>query len=105
MDLKKQWSFQPEGKLKVGSYVSGGDIIGKCFENNLFEEHRILLPPRAKGKITWITPEGDYTVREKVMEVEFGGKKYEYSLSHFWPVREPRPFADKLVGDMPLLTG
>ncbi len=26
-------------------------------------------------------------------------------MSHFWPVRDPRPFAQKLVGDVPLLTG
>lgn len=105
LDLKKLWSFQPDAKVKVGSYVSGGDIFGRCFENNLFDEHRILLPPRAKGKVMWIAPEGDYTVREKIIEIEFGGRKHEYSMSHFWPVREPRPFADKLVGDMPLLTG
>lgn len=26
-------------------------------------------------------------------------------MSHFWPVRDPRPFAQKLVGEVPLLTG
>lgn len=26
-------------------------------------------------------------------------------MSHFWPVRDPRPFVEKLVGDVPLLTG
>ncbi len=26
-------------------------------------------------------------------------------MSHFWPVRDPRPFVEKLVGDTPLLTG
>ena len=38
--------------------VTGGDILGGCFENNLFDEHRIILPPRAKGKITYIAPDG-----------------------------------------------
>lgn len=85
--------------------MSGGDIIGRCFENNLFDEHRILLPPKGKGKVIWMAPEGDYSVREKVIEVEFNNKKYEYSMSHFWPVRDPRPIADKLMGDEPLLTG
>ena len=104
LDIVKQWDFEPSG-LKVGSIVSGGDIIGKCFENNLFDEHRIMLPPKAKGKVTYVAPAGQYTVREKVIEVEYNDKKYEYAMSHFWPVRESRPFAEKLVGEIPLLTG
>lgn len=38
--------------------VTGGDIIGTCFENNLFDEHRILIPPKGKGKVVYIAPEG-----------------------------------------------
>ncbi len=55
--------------------MSGGDILGTCFENNLFDEHRILLPPKAKGKVTWIAPEGNYNVAEKIIEVEYQNKK------------------------------
>lgn len=65
----------------------------------------IMLPPKAKGKITYIAEDGDYNVREKIIEVEYDNKKYEYGMSHFWPVREPRPFAEKLIGETPLLTG
>lgn len=104
LDITKNWDFEPSN-IKVGSIVSGGDIIGRCFENNLFDEHRILLPPKAKGKVTFIAPPGQYTVREKILEVEFNNKKFEYTMSHYWPVREPRPFAEKLVGEVPLLTG
>ena len=85
--------------------VSGGDILGKCFENNLFDEHNIMLPPKAKGRISYIAPLGNYNVREKIIEVEFNNKKESYGMSHFWPVRKPRPFAEKLVGEVPLLTG
>lgn len=85
--------------------VSGGDIIGNCYENSLFSEHRILLHPKAKGKVTYVAPIGNYNVGEKVLEVEFMDKKQSYSMSHFWPVRDPRPFVEKLVGDVPLLTG
>ncbi len=85
--------------------VSGGDILGQCFENNLFDEHRILLPPKAKGRVTWVAEEGNYNVREKFIEVEYQSKKYDYSMSLFWPVRDPRPYADKLMSDTPLLTG
>merc|ERR1712195_339400 len=33
------------------------------------------------------------------------GKHTDLSMSHFWPVRNPRPVAEKLAGDTPLLTG
>lgn len=55
----------------MGGLVSGGDILGTCFENNLFDEHRIILPPKAKGKITYMAPEGSYTVTDKIIEVEY----------------------------------
>jgi V-type H+-transporting ATPase subunit A len=32
--------------MKEGTMVSGGDIYGAVFENNLFDEHKIMLPPR-----------------------------------------------------------
>lgn len=99
-----KWQFTP-GKYKVGDHISGGDIFGSIFENSLLEDHKILLPPRARGTVTWIAPAGEYTVDEKVLELEFDGSKYDYSMYHTWPVRVPRPVAEKLSADHPLLTG
>lgn len=31
--------------------MTGGDIIGYCFESNLFDQHRVMLPPGAKGRV------------------------------------------------------
>ena len=81
LDRKKLWEFVPEEKLKIGSILGGGDFLGCCFENNLFDEHRILLPPKAKGRVTWMAPAGHYNIKEKMIELEFDGKKYEYSMS------------------------
>lgn len=105
LDNKKLWEYVPNAKLKVGSMVAGGDIIGTVKENNLFEEHRIILPPKAKGKIVSIQPTGQYNIEEPVLEVEFAGKLHKYSMSHWWPVRQARPIAEKLDGNTPLLTG
>lgn len=101
-DIK--WHFTP-GKYSIGDHISGGDIFGSVFENSLIDDHKILLPPRARGTITWLAPEGDYTVDEKIIEVEFDGVKYDYTMFHTWPVRVPRPVAEKLSADYPLLTG
>lgn len=99
-----KWKFTP-GSYKVGDHITGGDIFGTVFENSLIEDHKILLPPRARGKVTWIAPAGEYTVDEKVLEVEFEGKKSDYPMYHTWPVRVPRPVAEKKSADYPLLTG
>ena len=37
--------------------------------------------------------------------IEFEGKKKDLTMSHFWPVRQWRPCAEKLPGKIPLLTG
>merc|ERR1712000_503536 len=100
---EKSWDFKP--LMKVGDHITGGDIWGTVFENSLFSEHKILLPPRAKGKITRLAEKGSYTVEEKILELEFDGKKTEYSMMHKWPVRVPRPVNEKLSSDQPLIVG
>lgn len=91
--------------VKVGDILSQGDIFGQVFENSLFSEHNILVPPRCKGKVTYIAPAGEYNIHEKILELELDGKRVEYSMSHKWPVRQPRPTVEKLKGDVPLITG
>lgn len=75
LDEDRVWEFRPLSKIKEGSMVSGGDIYGAVFENNLFDEHKILLPPRVQGKVTYVAPEGSYTLKDKIIEVEYDGKK------------------------------
>lgn len=99
-----QYDFTP-GSLKVGDHITGGDIYGSIFENSLLDDHKILLPPRARGTITSIAEAGSYNVEDTVLEIEFEGKKHKYSMMHTWPVRVPRPVAEKLSADYPLLTG
>ncbi|KAF2113784.1 ATP synthase alpha/beta family, nucleotide-binding domain-containing protein [Lophiotrema nucula] len=104
LDREKKWDFTP-GKLKVGDHITGGDVFGAVFENSILNEHKILLPPRARGTITRIAEKGSYTVDEKILELEFNGTKTEYSMMHKWPVRVPRPSTEKLSSDQPLIVG
>lgn len=60
LDRAKEWDFVPAG-FKVGDQVSGGDIIGTVRENNIIT-HRIMIPPKARGEITWIGEAGKYRV-------------------------------------------
>ncbi|KAJ6107239.1 hypothetical protein N7523_008562 [Penicillium sp. IBT 18751x] len=104
LDREKKWEYKPAG-FKVGDHITGGDIWGTVFENSLVNDHKILLPPRARGTITRISPAGSYTVEEKLLEVEFEGKKSEFGMMQTWPVRVPRPVNDRLSADSPFIVG
>jgi len=103
LDMKVQWEFEPLN-FKTGDHVTGGDIYGKVFENNMVT-HMIMLPPKAAGTITFIATKGNYSLSDIVLETEFSNVKTKYTMMQVWPVRTPRPVADKLAADFPLLTG
>ncbi|KCV67805.1 V-type proton ATPase catalytic subunit A [Fonticula alba] len=104
LDKDKPWEFVPSEKLRVGDHLAGGDVFGKVYENSLVDV-LILVPPRGRGTITYIAPAGSYSLRDTVLTLEFNGKKHNYTMMHNWPVRQPRPVAEKLNADHPLFTG
>jgi len=65
----------------------------------------IMLPPGEMGSVTYIAEKGNYTLKDVVIAIEFQTKKKEFTMLQFWPVRQPRPTAEKLASDHPLLTG
>ncbi|MDD1724178.1 MAG: V-type ATP synthase subunit A [Methanospirillum sp.] len=97
LDRGRKWPFTP--LAREGDLVSGGDLLGTVPEYQLL--HRILVPPRVKGKIREIHA-GDFTVEEAVCILEDGTG---ISLMHHWPVRKGRPYTKKLDPSVPLLTG
>nr|WGL47556.1 V-type H+-transporting ATPase subunit A [Flammulina filiformis] len=104
LDRSLQWDFKPVN-FKVGDHITGGDIYGGVYENSLVDNHKIMLPPRARGTISWIADKGSYAVDDIVLETEFDGKKTKHTLMQTWPVRAPRPVTEKQTADHPLLTG
>ena len=99
LDRSRKWQFTPTAT--VGQEVLGGDIIGTVPETNAIE-HRILVPPRVKGKIATIASAGEYTVTDVIGTLEDGT---ELRMMHLSPVKEPRPFAKKLKLYEPFITG
>lgn len=45
--------------FQVGSHITGGDIYGIVNENSLIR-HKIMLPPRNRGTVTYLAPPGNY---------------------------------------------
>ncbi|XP_064899092.1 V-type proton ATPase catalytic subunit A-like isoform X1 [Columba livia] len=98
------WDFVPSKDIRVGSHVTGGDIYGTVMENSLLQ-HRIMVPPRSRGTVTYVAPPGNYSVTDVVLELEFQGHAEQLTMLQVWPVRQTRPVAEKLPACHPLLTG
>lgn len=60
--------------MQAGDRLTGGDIYAEVQENSLLT-HRIMVQPNARGNVTWIAPAGEYSLEDKVLELEFGGVK------------------------------
>ena len=105
LDMDKAWPFRPSPEFSVGSIITGGDIFGSVQENELIE-HKIMMYPREHGRITWMAGPGNYNLKQDIIEIEAAnGQKKRFTMCQYWPVRDPRPVAEKLAGDHPLLTG
>lgn len=100
----KKWKFTP-ANFKVGDLITGGDIYGIVEENSLVKEHRIMTHPKARGKITWIAPAGEYTIVDTILKTDFQGSTMEHRMLQVWPVRQMRPVSEKLTANHPLITG
>ena len=106
LDQNKMWDFKPRHGLKAGDLISGGDVLGYVHENTLFPDHKIMADPKVNGRIVEVYNEGQYTVSQPICLYEnLEGKQIELHMSHFWPVRRPRPCVEKLQATEPLLTG
>jgi V/A-type H+-transporting ATPase subunit A len=95
----RRWHFVPQ--VRPGQVVGPGDVLGAVRETPGIE-HRVLLPPRARGGRVAAIAEGEYAVTDTVGRME-GGEPL--SLLQRWPVRQPRPIRERLGPEFPFLTG
>lgn len=103
VDMKKKYRFV--SSVKKGDEVTGGSILGAVEETPLLT-HSILVPPdHDGGKITDVAAGGDYDIEHVIATVEKNGKKAELKMYHKWPVRKPRPYAERYDPSVPLVTG
>jgi V/A-type H+-transporting ATPase subunit A len=96
LDHKKKWEFNPT--VKKGDEVSEGMVIGTVQEGPIL--HKIMVPIGLNGKVDSIST-GNFTIDDTVAKI--AGK--EVCMMQYWPVRNPRPVAEKYQPDIPLVTG
>lgn len=100
LDSQKKWHFEPS--VSVGDLIGCGCVVGSVQETESIL-HKIMVPSTIKGNsIKSVVPAGEYTIDDVVATTNLDENIY---LSQYWPVRKPRPYAEKLTVSEPLITG
>ena len=87
----------------AGSALAPGQPVGKVLAART---QLVLAPPWASGRLDWIAPEGEYADDEPVGRyTATDGNAHEFAMRHPWPVRTPRPAANRLPANAPMITG
>jgi V/A-type H+/Na+-transporting ATPase subunit A len=104
VDMKKKFKFNPT--VKKDDTIFGGSILGTVEETPLLT-HKILVPPNfPEATITEIVKEGDYDLEDVIGQANSkNGDKIGLKMYHKWPVRKPRPYAERYDPTVPLVTG
>ena len=107
LDRSREWLFVPS--VHIGDTVSPGQTIGLVKETERVEHH-ILIPPTVGTSgpytVTELVEEGSYRVEQTVCIVEsVDHQRIEVALHQKWPIRVPRPVAQRKALSIPLITG
>jgi V/A-type H+-transporting ATPase subunit A len=108
LDIEKKWNFIPDGalaeKLSRGEKVKTmpGLVLGTVKETESIT-CKIMVPPAVnRGNITELLSAGEVTANSIAARTDAGD---EIPIAQWWPVRIPRPSAERLSPDQPLVTG
>ncbi|SJZ74066.1 V-type ATP synthase subunit A [Treponema porcinum] len=102
LDVSKVWHFEALDGIAQGSPIKPGLAIGTVKETESITQ-KIMIPPTVRGRVLMtFKGSGDYTVDDVIATTELDE---EIKLSQYWPVRQPRPYTDKLEVSEPLITG
>ncbi len=102
IDINKKWHMERAEGVSEGCPICPGFVIGTVQETPSIV-HKIMVPPQIRGRVLKeFRGSGDYTVDEVIARTELDE---EIKLSHYWPLRNPRPFTKKLTVSEPLITG
>jgi len=95
---ERRWPFAPVAR--PGTPVTPASTLGTVAETPALEL-RLPVPVGIAGPLDWIAPQGEYAVDDPVASVA----GTPITLAHRWPVRQPRPVAERLAAGVPLTTG
>lgn len=103
LDEKKEWDIAL--KVETGDKLVSGQVVAELNETSIIV-HKIMVPPDVSGEVTEVVPDGRYTIDQEIVQLKLDdGSNYSVKLYQEWPIRQPRPYYDRLAIEKPLLTG
>ncbi len=100
---EKKYAFSP--LTKEGDLLTRGSVFGSVHRADA-RLQRCMTPPDCDGRVTAIKPAGEYREDEALCTLDCGDSGIqELSMSHYWPVRQPRPVQHRRPVQGPLFTG
>ena len=103
LDQEKTWDTKV--LVHPGDTLRPGDCYAQCPETSLIL-HRCLVPAGLSGRVTRVVPDGSYRVDDTLVELtDAAGAVHSLKLAQRWPIRTPRPMAERLPIHRPLITG
>lgn len=102
LDREKQWEFLPSAK--VGQTLQAGDVLGTVQETPAVVQ-KIMVPFGVSGTLEWLH-QGNATITQPIARLRTPeGEVKELPMLQKWPVRQRRPYAQKLLPKEPMVTG
>ena len=102
LDREKQWEFVPSAK--VGQTLQAGDVLGTVQETPAVLQ-KIMVPFGVSGTLEWLH-QGNATITQPIAKLRTPeGEVKELPMLQKWPVRQRRPYAQKLLPKEPMVTG
>lgn len=46
----------------------------------MYDNHCLMVAPRAKGRVTYVAPSGNYNLTDKILSLELDGKITDYTM-------------------------
>ena len=99
----KKYAFSPLSK--EGDRLTRGSLFGSVHRADA-RLQRCMTPPTCDGRVVSIKPAGEYSEDEILCTLDCGDSgMQELGMSHYWPVRQPRPVLHRRPIQGPLFTG
>ncbi len=103
--LDQQREYDVTLTVKAGDHLKGGEVYATCPETSQIV-HKCMLSPLLEGEVVSVKENGKYKVNDVVAVIrDADGAEHELTLCQKWPIRTPRPVANRMPTNRPLITG
>ncbi len=102
--LSEDIEWETKITIKNGDNVFPGMVIAEIKETPSVV-HKVMVPPGIEGEVIETSGDGKYNISKVLVKVKTRKGVEELTMVQEWPVRQPRPFKQRIRTAIPLITG